>query len=871
MLGSRSPSVRRFVFVVVALGVLMLPNAGRAQTTTLPPLQPFPGGFIETATTALARPLLSSTLLGALLPARGEFTFPPPYNTTGVRITNASDCGGADCVDAVGYSYWHNVNNHVGSDEMLIVLGLNRSRGGPGPSLFSYNKVTGQVTNRGALFDSNSGRSWHSTEGWYFSGTQPTKLYVDDGPRMLRYDVLTKQYQTVFDVTTQFGSDKTIWQMHSSNDDRVHSATLRQLPTYEMLGCVVFQEDQQKFLFFPKIGDFNECHIDKSGRWLMSLEDVDYKYDLEMRIFDLQNGTERMVWDQDGAVGHADMGYGYVVGSDNWASQANAVKLWDFSKDPLSGFLVSYNLNWSAPAPNHFAHGNARPDKPPTQQYACGSGASTSIAPWANEVVCFRMDGSFKMLVVAPVMTDMNAPGGGSDPYVKEPKGNLDLTGQYFIWTSNAGGNRLDAFIVKVPALQLMNGTTDTTAPAVSITSPVSGSTQTGSIGVTAGASDDVAVAGVQFRLDGGLLGGEVTAPPYAVTLNTTGVGNGAHSLTATARDAAGNSTVSTPVGITVMNDATPPAITLVGVSGISTTGATLAWTTNEPSDTQAEYGPTIAYGTLSPLNGTAVTAHSVTLGGLSSGAVYHYRVRSRDAAGNLAVSGDFSFATAGAPAAPVPPTTGHQRPIGHWRFSEWTGSLTGDASGSGYTGGLVNGPAWETGVTDRALSFDGVNDYVTVAHAAPLDAYPITVAAWIRTTSTGLGGVINKYLPSSMNGYQIFMNGGNLCAWYFKDSSSFVWDGTSCTLATPGANDGRWHHVAFVVDASGGRLYLDGTLKASRAWTGTPGPATTTTDLSFGRYPNIATPYWPGALDELRLYGRSLSPGEIATEAGGI
>ncbi|HEX9427403.1 MAG TPA: LamG domain-containing protein, partial [Candidatus Polarisedimenticolia bacterium] len=232
---------------------------------------------------------------------------------------------------------------------------------------------------------------------------------------------------------------------------------------------------------------------------------------------------------------------------------------------------------------------------------------------------------------------------------------------------------------------------------------------------------------------------------------------------------------------------------------------------------------------------------------------------------------GDFSFATAGAPAAPVPPTTGHQRPIGHWRFSEWTGSLTGDASGSGYTGGLVNGPAWETGVTDRALSFDGVNDYVTVAHAAPLDAYPITVAAWIRTTSTGLGGVINKYLPSSMNGYQIFMNGGNLCAWYFKDSSSFVWDGTSCTLATPGANDGRWHHVAFVVDASGGRLYLDGTLKASRAWTGTPGPATTTTDLSFGRYPNIATPYWPGALDELRLYGRSLSPGEIATEAGGI
>jgi hypothetical protein len=48
-------------------------------------------------------------------------------------------------------------------------------------------------------------------------------------------------------------------------------------------------------------------------------------------------------------------------------------------------------------------------------------------------------------------MTDLDAPGGGRDDYNKLPKGNLDVTGQYFIWTSNVGGNRLDAFIVKVP------------------------------------------------------------------------------------------------------------------------------------------------------------------------------------------------------------------------------------------------------------------------------------------------------------------------------------------------------------------------------------------------------------------------------------
>jgi hypothetical protein len=49
------------------------------------------------------------------------------------------------------------------------------------------------------------------------------------------------------------------------------------------------------------------------------------------------------------------------------------------------------------------------------------------------------------------VMTDLYASGGGTDDYAKRPKGNLDVTGRYFIWTTNLAGNRLDAFIVKIP------------------------------------------------------------------------------------------------------------------------------------------------------------------------------------------------------------------------------------------------------------------------------------------------------------------------------------------------------------------------------------------------------------------------------------
>ncbi len=71
----------------------------------------------------------------------------------------------------------------------------------------------------------------------------------------------------------------------------------------------------------------------------------------------------------------------------------------------------------------------------------------------------------------------------------------------------------------------------DTTLPNVSVTSPSNGATISGPITVGATASDNVGVAGVQFKLDGSDVGPEVTATPYAVSWNTTGATNGSHSL----------------------------------------------------------------------------------------------------------------------------------------------------------------------------------------------------------------------------------------------------------------------------------------------------------------------------------------------------
>ncbi|MSP63864.1 MAG: hypothetical protein EXR72_26665 [Myxococcales bacterium] len=68
-----------------------------------------------------------------------------------------------------------------------------------------------------------------------------------------------------------------------------------------------------------------------------------------------------------------------------------------------------------------------------------------------SEIFCYLLDGKQRTLVVAPVMTDPDAAGGG-DAYGKMAKGNLDPTGRYFVWTTNTDGPRLDAFLVKVPA-----------------------------------------------------------------------------------------------------------------------------------------------------------------------------------------------------------------------------------------------------------------------------------------------------------------------------------------------------------------------------------------------------------------------------------
>ncbi|MBI5003846.1 fibronectin type III domain-containing protein [Candidatus Kaiserbacteria bacterium] len=117
------------------------------------------------------------------------------------------------------------------------------------------------------------------------------------------------------------------------------------------------------------------------------------------------------------------------------------------------------------------------------------------------------------------------------------------------------------------------------------------------------------------------------------------------------ATDLAGNITNScghsfTTAVVEVMLDTNPPTVSSVTVAPITTTSATIGWTTDEISGGYVEYGTTIGYGSETVFDTNLALTHEATLAGLTPDTIYHYRVHSRDEAGNTVITPDETFTT---------------------------------------------------------------------------------------------------------------------------------------------------------------------------------------------------------------------------------
>ncbi len=214
------------------------------------------------------------------------------------------------------------------------------------------------------------------------------------------------------------------------------------------------------------------------------------------------------------------------------------------------------------------------------------------------------------------------------------------------VTVTDAAGNTSSA--ATTPTATQDSSIADTTAPSVSLTAPSTGATIHGSsVSLAATASDDSAVAGVKFYIDGVLIGSEDTVSAYTGTLDSTAKSDGSHSIVAVARDTSNNYATSTAA--TVIIDNTAPIISSISATA-SSGGATINWTTNESASSQVLYGLTSAYGSRSTETDTSprVTSHGVTLTGLVSCATYHYTASSTDAVTNSSSDGDNTFTTRG-------------------------------------------------------------------------------------------------------------------------------------------------------------------------------------------------------------------------------
>ena len=190
---------------------------------------------------------------------------------------------------------------------------------------------------------------------------------------------------------------------------------------------------------------------------------------------------------------------------------------------------------------------------------------------------------------------------------------------------------------------------------------------------------------------------------------------------------------------------------------------------------------------------------------------------------------------------------------IGWWSFD---GSLTLDGSGHRLDATLEGSPESDLGVFGSGLRLTGQSTLNVGPELSRLPAGPYTISAWIRTTDTeadivgdgvGVGRFLFMTYQGVVRGHQWTAESGN------------VVDGKTRV------NDGRWHHVAQVVDGRTIAVYVDGRLDGSLGFTGEP--VVEVDPVRIGGRGPTGSSLFAGSLDEVCVFSRALADEEVAAE----
>jgi len=567
------------------------------------------------------------------------------------------------------------------------------------------------------------------------------------------------------------------------------------------------------------------------------------------------------------SVASSDVVTGTEVQWDQWHTQAfrawresSSITHHEFYWDwPDTSKVISVTVNDSNWASNN----------PPTPAIVMGQAPNLNGVSWGGYPGWEEFNGVIRgiqiysgLLSLSDIQAELNAP-------------KSSAAGQNFIWYLNTDPRPSDVTDKKgtgtlhnpswdgTTALEWTDQTTSDTTPPSTPASESATAMSSSQINVSWTAStDNVGVTGYMIeRCPGaGCANFGQVATTAGTSYNDAALAAGtSYSYRVRATDAAANlsgySNTATATTNTAPPDTTPPTVpTSLVATTISISQINLSWTLSTDNVGVTGYMLERCQGagctTFSQVATPAAAAYSDT--GLTAGASYSYRVRATDAAGNL--SGYSNVATT--PTLTTPPANG---PAAAYAFNEGTGTTTADASGNGLTGTLINGPVWIAGKNGNALSFDGVNDKVSLASTLDIAVLPLTLEAWVLPANRSNWHVIfskrSSYSASGMRfdvGLQT--SSGRVYMTTFRSTVTFTY--------APPLN--TWTHLAVVADSTGTRLYVDGVLQQTLGviTLGTGSGAA----VNIGRTGDNSDAF-AGGIDDLRFYKRVLSPAEIQTD----
>jgi hypothetical protein len=215
-----------------------------------------------------------------------------------------------------------------------------------------------------------------------------------------------------------------------------------------------------------------------------------------------------------------------------------------------------------------------------------------------------------------------------------------------------------------------------------------------------------------------------------------------------------------------------------------------------------------------------------------------------------------------------APAASANVLPVGQWDLNEGAGTIAhNDSVLVSGNGALEGGVSWTAARFQSGLSFDGVDGEVDVPDSPALEGSNVTVSAWVK--AYGSPGDYRYIVAKGGNGcctgsYGLYTGANGGLEFYVAASPTTYVDSPDAGTTIW---NGQWHNVVGTFDGSSVRLYVDGQQMGSGSPDSRPIQYNlpTGSDLVIGDYPWCAGLAFNGAIDEVKVFNRALSPAEIS------